>query len=456
MASRRLVSGGPDSPAGGDRGRTADEVEEYRERVDQHNLSSGNAARPQTEVETAGRTMERAVPAGRVSSFGAPYRSVSSYKPHTYSSPKPAGKRVISGAMQYALLPASPPLSPSSSPPHSTNPAAGHVYVRSPPLGGPEDHHPPPSTASPRSDQLHTPLPDLNVVALPRGDTSSQYHTDISRGNAGDRREDEDEVDESLVYHLVEPDAESSFQSVSEHDVQSGDDDAEGAEEGSEEEGWIGEVLAEREADEEWMSHVRTQLNALFPDFFNEDRSEAFEPAPTLLQPQHQQIQPYPRPGARPQLDTPPVQAAYCPYPSRPDPVQAGRLAVDALPLPGFRSELGELREEIERLRGVVGGLADGLRGQVVSAPTAAMTMGKERESSDGEGVARVGCGGVDIALVGDDLDLAKRLVVEVRPIFDILPLSIRAQLSADLAERTTHRTPPPSAACAAASRSRR
>jgi hypothetical protein len=59
------------------------------------------------------------------------------------------------------------------------------------------------------------------------------------------------------------------------------------------------------------------------------------------------------------------------------------------------------------------------LKGQVVGAPTAAMTMGKERGSSDGEGVVRAGCRGMDtaLALVGDELDLAKRLVVEVRRI---------------------------------------
>jgi hypothetical protein len=94
--------------------------------------------------------------------------------------------------------------------------------------------------------------------------------------------------------------------------------------------------------DEAWMGFVRAQLNTLFPDFFDPNTREEDEgegggdvSISTI---------------ASSDLTTPPIGTRLGPG------LGMGR------GVPNIRSEIGELTEEIERLRGVVSGLADGMR----------------------------------------------------------------------------------------------
>lgn len=96
---------------------------------------------------------------------------------------------------------------------------------------------------------------------------------------------------------------------------------------------WLDEVLEERRADEEWMSYVRAQLGALFPDFVD-------------------------TPSDQPAVENQETSAA-----AWDNGGEAGRSLVNNVP--SVRSEIDELRDEIERLRGVVGGLASDLSGGV-------------------------------------------------------------------------------------------
>jgi hypothetical protein len=94
--------------------------------------------------------------------------------------------------------------------------------------------------------------------------------------------------------------------------------------------------------DEAWMGFVRAQLNTLFPDFFDPNTREGNEgegggdvSISTI---------------ASSDLTTPPIGTRLGPG------LGVGR------GVPNIRSEIGGLTEEIERLRGVVSGLADGMR----------------------------------------------------------------------------------------------
>jgi len=91
------------------------------------------------------------------------------------------------------------------------------------------------------------------------------------------------------------------------------------------------------DADEAWMGYVRAQLNTLFPDYFDEsgDGTEGDVSVSTI---------------ASSELATPPIGARLGPG------LGVGR------GVPNIRTEIGGLTEEIERLRGVVSGLADGMR----------------------------------------------------------------------------------------------
>jgi len=94
--------------------------------------------------------------------------------------------------------------------------------------------------------------------------------------------------------------------------------------------------------DEAWMGFVRAQLNTLFPDFFDPNTREEDEgegggdvSISTI---------------ASSDLTTPPIGTRLGPG------LGLGR------GVPNIRSEIEGLTEEIERLRGVVSGLADGMR----------------------------------------------------------------------------------------------
>lgn len=272
------------------------------------------------------------------------------------------GGRRVSGAMQYALLP------PSSSP--ERQPArlsidrrhsAKHRHIRqdgSQHVDGVEG----PSTATSDldSERITTPLPhvpdmlgDPAVVRIVDTRASSSFDEDTIYGSRPGHNDDgEDEYQ-----------PEESFRSVSEiSESDEGDDEGE-----LERPEWLDEVLAERQADEEWMGYVRSQLNALFPDFSMEERyfpgraQHRSDDIGISSPPEHYNIS-----ASQLYMQS---AASYSPAFARDqqvisnlslkDPVQAGRQAADHLP--GVREEMGSLREEIERLRGVVGGLAEGL-----------------------------------------------------------------------------------------------
>lgn len=87
--------------------------------------------------------------------------------------------------------------------------------------------------------------------------------------------------------------------------------------------------------DEAWMGYVRAQLNTLFPDYFDpneEAQEEGGDVSVSTI--------------SSNDLITPP-----------------GRLGMGR-GVPDVRSEIGGLSEEIARLRGVVSGLAEGMRAQ--------------------------------------------------------------------------------------------
>jgi len=102
----------------------------------------------------------------------------------------------------------------------------------------------------------------------------------------------------------------------------------------------VGDQGIVEDGDEAWMGYVRAQLNTLFPDFFDPTRGEEDEvegggdvSISTI---------------ASSDLTTPPIGT---------------RLGSGlGRGVPNIRSEIGGLTEEIERLRGVVSGLAEGMR----------------------------------------------------------------------------------------------
>ena len=100
------------------------------------------------------------------------------------------------------------------------------------------------------------------------------------------------------------------------------------------------------DADEAWMGYVRAQLNTLFPDYFDEsgDGMEGDVSVSTI---------------ASSELATPPIGTRLGPG------LGVGR------GVPNIRSEIGGLTEEIERLRGVVSGLAYGMRAAQTAPETA-------------------------------------------------------------------------------------
>ena len=120
---------------------------------------------------------------------------------------------------------------------------------------------------------------------------------------------------------------------------------------------WLEEVLEERRADEEWMHYVRAQLGALFPDFVDSPADIGSD----ADQPQHQRQANTGDEAAS--VSSPHVGEVASPMTIGPDnwanAEQAGRTVINSIP--SVRSEINELRDEIERLRGVVGGLASDL-----------------------------------------------------------------------------------------------
>lgn len=103
--------------------------------------------------------------------------------------------------------------------------------------------------------------------------------------------------------------------------------------------------------DEAWMGYVRQQLNTLCPDLFQSERGQGglarldddFDVSVSTI--------------ATSDLPTPPSTGA------------DNSLQILGSRAPNVREEIGGLREEIERLRGVISGLAEDLRGQPADPP---------------------------------------------------------------------------------------
>jgi hypothetical protein len=115
------------------------------------------------------------------------------------------------------------------------------------------------------------------------------------------------------------------------------------------------------EEDEAWMGFVRAQLNTLFPDFFDPNTREEDEgegggdvSISTI---------------ASSDLTTPPIGTRLGPG------LGLGR------GVPNIRSEIGGLTEEIERLRGVVTGLADGMRAAQLAPEVEGLPEGEANEA---------------------------------------------------------------------------
>jgi hypothetical protein len=113
--------------------------------------------------------------------------------------------------------------------------------------------------------------------------------------------------------------------------------------------------------DEAWMGFVRAQLNTLFPDFFDPNTREEDEgegggdvSISTI---------------ASSDLTTPPIGTRLGPG------LGLGR------GVPNIRSEIGGLTEEIERLRGVVTGLADGMRAAQLAPEVEGLPEGEANEA---------------------------------------------------------------------------
>jgi len=125
--------------------------------------------------------------------------------------------------------------------------------------------------------------------------------------------------------------------------------------------------LTDQESDEIWMSYVRQQLGTLFPDFFHRDSSHAeydemndsFNPLPSPYDPivvGQEREWGLVRDGAHHR----PIE-------------ESTHMALQArngmIGVPNVRQEISGLKEEIERLRGVVGGLASGMYERGVVRP---------------------------------------------------------------------------------------
>lgn len=115
------------------------------------------------------------------------------------------------------------------------------------------------------------------------------------------------------------------------------------------------------EDDEAWVAYVRQQLNTLFPDLIHADRDINNLPD---LQPE----------GGDVSVST--IATSELPTPGADN-----SLEILGARVPNVRVEIGGLREEIERLRGVVTGLAEGLRAPSAETVTPEAVEGSASET---------------------------------------------------------------------------
>jgi hypothetical protein len=136
------------------------------------------------------------------------------------------------------------------------------------------------------------------------------------------------------------------------------------------------------DADEAWMGYVRAQLNTLFPDYFDATAQEYGEGEGDVS------ISTI----ASSDLATPPIGTRLGPGMG----VSRG--------VPNIRSEIGGLSEEIERLRGVVSGLAEGMRAAQQAPDTAPAVH-------EGDGIAPHDGEVAEVALPEDFLKVSPTLL---------------------------------------------
>ncbi|WVQ77537.1 hypothetical protein IAR50_007223 [Cryptococcus sp. DSM 104548] len=179
-----------------------------------------------------------------------------------------------------------------------------------------------------------------------------------------------------------------------------------------EEENMRYEVFTAQEQDELWMAHVREQLNTLFPDFFaaepgglgdlagladdmagrfkedDDDRGDKSVGSVRVRDVEHEGDQAEERSFTTSASAT----TSSSLNPQTPPPTGLPRSISSSLPgrqvsrgrgsfgVPNVREEITDLREEIMRLRSVVGGLAEGLRAEYAAEVVAIEREGKEAE----------------------------------------------------------------------------
>ena len=139
------------------------------------------------------------------------------------------------------------------------------------------------------------------------------------------------------------------------------------------------ESLEHEQEEEAWMGYVRQQLNTLFPDFFHPDPLQSSHRHSGLLQGDTPELAVGGEQGEvsistteiTTSLSTPPYTAlarfgssdrAVSGFDLGPETNMQASSGIGGVP--NVRAELGGLREEIERLRGVVLGLAEVMRSQ--------------------------------------------------------------------------------------------
>lgn len=147
--------------------------------------------------------------------------------------------------------------------------------------------------------------------------------------------------------------------------------------------------LTDQDQDEVWMQYVRNQLGTLFPDFFNEPVEEGDHVGTGGENVGWAMVQD----GAhrRPMTFAPVA-----------DEGQRGDV-------PNVREELHGLRDEIERLRGVVGGLAEGLHREGVLQHSEGAII---EEIADDNGASQS-----DLAEVGEGEKEDLALVTNLQPV---------------------------------------
>ena len=235
--------------------------------------------------------------------------------------PLVVGGRRVSGVMQYAIQPPSPSPTASPSSPSLSGCGSGEDV---------EDVH----TSSEGFDQDHHTNNQRNVGEI-----------DNVTDDEGEKEEERVQGGlEGLLVRAAEGDGDWMEVDEQVEDLDDNDNELESG-------------LPGQDMDEVWMSHIRHQLGTLFPDFFNE---ETHQP-PSQDGCFHESDE---NPGKNEDGGDEGTWVAHqqgLARFARGGLGGMGGLGGGIGGVPNVRSEISGLRDEIERLRGVVGGLAEGL-----------------------------------------------------------------------------------------------